>query len=294
MWLTVEHVTRYRYDMPVRGVVQSHRLQPADFTGQKVLGWEVTVTDGLRGGGFRDGAGDWVQGWSVTGPVAEIAVTVRGTVETTDMAGVLTGHRETVPPMAYLRATAPTRADAGLMALAGDAGGDGLEAAHRLAAAVANAIAYIPGSTEARTTAAEALAQGSGVCQDQAHALIAVARHASLPARYVSGYLLSVPDDEGDAPPPVIGQRQSQVQGAPLPPVPMRPALEAAHAWAEIHIEGLGWVGFDPANRCCPDARYIRLGSGYDAQDAAPIRGTARGRGTERLEVVVAVQSIQQ
>ena len=64
MILSVEHVTIYRYDLPVRGVVQSHRLQPSSFDGQKVLGWEVTVSDGQRGGGFRDGAGDLLHGRS--------------------------------------------------------------------------------------------------------------------------------------------------------------------------------------------------------------------------------------
>ena len=69
---------------------------------------------------------------------------------------------------------------------------------------------------------------------------------------------------------------------------------EAAHAWAELHIPGLGWVGFDPANRCCPDERYIRLGSGFDAQDAAPIRGISRGGTGEDMDVTVAVQQAVQ
>ena len=69
---------------------------------------------------------------------------------------------------------------------------------------------------------------------------------------------------------------------------------EAAHAWAEVFLPGLGWVGFDAANRCCPDERYIRLGSGQDAQGAAPIRGSARSAGKESLTVQVAVQSVQQ
>ncbi|GAB1364405.1 hypothetical protein MASR1M32_36410 [Rhodobacter sp.] len=47
-------------------------------------------------------------------------------------------------------------------------------------------------------------------------------------------------------------------------------------------VPGLGWVGFDPANRCCPDDRYIRLGSGFDARSAAPIRGIARGPAGKR------------
>ena len=161
MRLIVDHVTRYSYDQPVRGVVQSHRLTPASFDGQAVIDWEVTVTDGLPGGCFRDGAGDQIRGWSVQGPVSEITVHVRGTVDTADVAGVLRGHRETVRPEVYLRETAPTWADAGLQALSAAAADaeSPLDAAHRLSAAVADAIAYEPGATEAHTTAAEALAQ---------------------------------------------------------------------------------------------------------------------------------------
>ena len=135
-------------------------------------------------------------------------------------------------------------------------------AGSRLASTVADAIAYRPGVTHAHTTAAEALALGEGVCQDHAHALIACANHRGIPARYVSGYLFADADGQ---------------------------AHEAAHAWAELHVAGLGWVGFDPANRCCPDARYIRLGSGFDAQDAAPIRGIARGGAGEDMDVTVAI-----
>ena len=268
MRLIVDHLTHYRYDLPVRAVVQSHRLSPSQFDGQKTLHWKVSVSDGQMGGGFRDGAGDWVQGWTVLGPVSEIKVHVRGEVETTDLTGVLRGHRETVPPQAYLRETMPTRADAALSRLARsvDAAAPVLDVAHALSRCVADAIAYSPGTTNSHTTAAEALALGEGVCQDHAHALIAVARHIGIPARYVSGFLHSSGDGS---------------------------AHEAAHAWAELFLEGFGWVGFDPANRCCPDARYIRLGSGLDAQDAAPIRGTARGQGGESLDVMVSIQAQQ-
>ncbi|MFN6925774.1 MAG: transglutaminase domain-containing protein [Tabrizicola sp.] len=268
MRLTVDHVTRYTYDHPVRSVVQSHRLTPSAFAGQKVLDWEVTVSDGVKGAAHRDGAGDQLQGWTIAGPVTAVEVSVRGTVETTDLAGVLRGHREVLAPEVYLRATPPTRADVALQALARSVeGADVLALAHALSAAVSEAIAYRPGVTHAHTTAAEALALGEGVCQDHAHALIACARVRGLPARYVSGYLFATAD------------------GA---------QHEAAHAWAELHVPGLGWVGFDPANRCCPDERYIRLGSGFDAQDAAPIRGIARGGAREMMDVTVAIQQAAQ
>ncbi len=270
MILTVSHVTTYSYDTPVRGAVQSLRLTPSRFDGQRVIDWSVAVEGGIAGGAFRDGAGDWIEGWSVRGPLSDVAVRVEGRIETNDLAGILRGHRENVPPAAYLSNTEATRADKALQALARDASqgaSGGLECAHRLSAAVSAAIAYRPGATQAHTTAAEALALGEGVCQDHAHALIALGRTLGMPARYVSGYLFA--DGDGNA-------------------------HEAAHAWAEIWVEGLGWIGFDPANKCCADDRYIRLGSGLDTQDAAPIRGVAQGASIERMNVAVAVLSAQQ
>lgn len=224
MKLRISHETVYRYDPAVRNIVQSLRLTPSVFEGQKTHSWQIEVSGGLKGPGFRDGAGDWIQGWTVRGPAEVVTITVSGGVETRDTAGVLRGHREMLHPLAYLRDTAATAADAALRDLAASVAdaSDPLDLAHRLSASINEAIAYRPGVTEARTTAAEALALGEGVCQDHAHALIAIARINNIPARYVSGYLHST---EGGQP------------------------HDAAHAWAELHVERLGWVGFDAADR---------------------------------------------
>ena len=275
MILTVAHETVYRYDQPMRGVVQCQRLTPARFDGQAVLDWTVEVSgcagaSVVWGGGFRDGGGDWVQGCTIVGPVNEVTVRVTGKVETTDLSGVLRGHRERIVPEVYLRHTAATAPDVALHDLAQEAitgAQEPLARAHALAGAVQAAIAYRPGVTEAHTTAAESLALGEGVCQDHSHALIAAALCVGMPGRYVSGYLQATDD------------------GIPH---------EAAHAWAELWVQGLGWVGFDASNGVCPDERYVRLGSGRDAREAAPIRGIARGVGAESLEVTVAVDIAQQ
>lgn len=262
MILTVRHQTTHRYDRPVRGVVQSHRLHPARFDGQRVIAWSVDVAGGVKGGGFRDGADDFIQAWTVPGPVDQVSVTVQGTVETQDLAGVLRGHRDRIPPEVWLRKTPATRCDVAMTDLAqGVAPGQtGLDLAHELARAVASAVRYDQGATTAQTTAAEALALGAGVCQDHAQVLIGLARTRALPARYAVGYMLADPNGT---------------------------LAQAAHAWAEVWVAGLGWVGFDAANGCCPDARYIRLGCGFDAADAAPIRGAARGEATDvRAEVL--------
>ena len=269
MRLKITHHTVYRYDAPVSFVVQSLRMTPSVFDGQKVIDWKIDIDGAEAGPGFRDGAGDWVQVWTIRGPVTEVPVRIEGVVETTDLSGVLRGHREGIHPMVYLQPTEATAPDDALRALAAEPDADlaPLELAHALSAQVADAIAYRPGVTHRNTTAAEALKLGEGVCQDHAHALIALARLRGLPARYVSGYL------------------SADAEGA---------AHEAAHAWAEIHVAGLGWVGFDAANRSCPDDRYVRTGSGLDARDAAPIRGVraSTGMNAEELDVTVAVEPV--
>lgn len=268
MKLKISHETVYRYDQPIRNLVQSLRLTPSVFEGQKVHEWQIEVSGGFRGPGFRDGAGDWIEGWTVRGPVDQVTVRIAGRIDTRDMAGVLRGHRETINPIAYMRDSPATRPDEALRTLASEVtGGDRLDLAHGLSAAISDRIAFRPGVTQTGTTAAQALALGEGVCQDHTHALTALARLRGLPARYVSGYLQSTIDGE---------------------------AHDAAHAWAEIHVEGLGWVGFDAANRCCPDERYVRLGSGLDAADAAPIRGVAMGTGSEDMDVSVRVEEMTQ
>ncbi|PZX16041.1 transglutaminase-like putative cysteine protease [Palleronia aestuarii] len=266
MRLTVTHRTRYRFDQPMARLVQSLRLWPTDFEGQTVRRWSVDVEGhpAERGAAFRDGAGDWVETVAMR-HVSDVTIAVEGEVETVDLTGFVKGLREKVPPIAYLRPSPMTRLNEGLRALSAEAVGelsDPLDRAHALARAVGRAIPYTPGSTESDTTAAQALEQGRGVCQDQAHALIAIARAADMPGRYVVGYLHSSSDGQ---------------------------AHQASHAWAELWVEGLGWVGFDAANACCPDERYVRIGSGLDSIGAAPIRGLARGAGEETLSVDVSV-----
>ena len=267
MRLSVDHVTHYRFEPPMRGVIQSLRLTPSVFDGQIAIDWSIDTGDAVRGATFRDGAGDWIETAKHVGPTEESFVAVRGLVETVDLTGVLRGHREIMSPAVYLRSTRATRPDIALTELAQAAVAKiapdrGLDRAHALMNAVADAVAYSPGETEHGTTAAEALAMGHGVCQDHTHVLIAAARLLDMPARYVTGYLFASEDET---------------------------AQEASHAWAEIFVPDLGWVGFDTSNRICPNDHYIRIGSGRDAADAAPIRGVARGFGEESLDVKVVV-----
>ncbi len=272
MILSVLHKTRYDFETPVRGVIQSLRLTPAKCESQRVLEWHIDIPGAVMGTTYRDGAGDYVCTASIRAQTRQIEVIVTGRVETIDTAGVLRGHRERVPPRAYLRNTLRTTANRAIhdlvsAALDGQDAANELEKAHLLMNAISDALPYRPGSTTAHTTAAEAMTEGAGVCQDHTHVLISAAHIAGLPARYVSGYLNATEDQD---------------------------AHEASHAWAELFVDGLGWVGFDAANRCCPNDNYIRLGSGLDATDAAPVRGLVLGDAQESLDVTVVIEATQQ
>jgi transglutaminase-like putative cysteine protease len=142
-----------------------------------------------------------------------------------------------------------------------------LERAHAIMNEVHARIAYETGTSDAHTTAAEAFSEGRGVCQDHAHVMIAVARTLGIPARYVTGYL-------------VTGVGASST---------------AAHAWAELLVPELGWIGFDAANGQCPTEHYARVASGIDAAAVTPVRGSRRGgSGSERMTVEVSVEIAQQ
>ena len=68
---------------------------------------------------------------------------------------------------------------------------------------------------------------------------------------------------------------------------------QATHAWAEAYVEGIGWIGFDISNRISPDSRYVRVATGRDYRDAAPITGITYGTSSEDLHVAVAVEQQQ-
>jgi transglutaminase-like putative cysteine protease len=264
MRLRIEHETRYAYTAPARYTIQTLRLTPRDHDGQRILSWLITTDPESPLPSFTDAFGNLTQTLVIDQSHDATTIRVTGEVETTDTVGVVQGAYESIAPVAYLRETPMTRRDAALKALAESAEGDDVVARlHDLMRRISEAVVYRTGETEVTTTAAEALSRGTGVCQDHAHVFIACARHLGIPARYVSGYLWSPgADDQTHA---------------------------ASHAWAEARVDGLGWVGFDPANVKCPTDHYVRVAVGLDYLGTAPVRGVRRGGGEEHLDVAVRV-----
>ncbi len=264
MRLKITHTTEYLYDEPVAYALQRLRLRPQSGSTQTVLNWTLAVEGATIEAGYADQFGNLADLVSIEGGERTIRITASGEVDTRDKAGVVGPHLGFVPLWLFLRETPRTEIGSHVKALADSVKGDSeLAQMHALMEAIHEAVAYQPGTTDAETTAEQALEAKAGVCQDHAHVFIASARHLKLPARYVSGYLL------------MEGQTE-QV---------------ATHAWAEVHVPGLGWVGFDAANKICPDERYVRIATGLCYRDAAPVSGMRIGTAGENLTVSLSVAS---
>lgn len=270
MRIRIVHETRYRYEWPVRGVIQHLRLAPRDHDGQHVLSWRIEPDMDGRLQADEDGFGNLVHVFSGDGPVEALTIRVTGEVETTDTAGLVSGAVERVPDAFYLRDTELTQASDPIRRFAqdstGEAGGDMLATLHRLLAATHDTVAFDTRSTETTTSAAEAFRLRRGVCQDLSHVFVSAARHIGIPARYVSGYF-----HRNDG---IVDQ-------------------EATHAWAEARVPNLGWVGFDPANGICTTDAHVRIAVALDYLGAAPVRGSRRGGGAETLDVKLRVDTAQ-
>lgn len=267
MRIRISQQTSYRYAAPANYSMQVLRVRPRDNGSQKVLSWSLSAPHFANVTQGEDAFGNALDTLYVSSLHNEVTLTISAEVETVDTGGVLHGAYEPFEPAFFLRETPLTAPDPATETLAASAlaSSDGslLDLAHRLMDKVRDAVDYRIGETHPETTAAEALAHGYGVCQDHAHVFIAAARHAGLPARYVSGYLWDPRDTE----------------------------YEASHAWAEVYIDGLGWVGFDVANRICPTDAHVRVACGLDYLEAAPARGLRRGGGVETLEVRLRVDA---
>ena len=200
-----------------------------------------------------------------------MTVAVEGSVDTQDMGGLVRNAVERFPPQLFLRETPLTQPDAAIVEFAqsirADTGGDTLALLHAMMKGLNREIAFDTDPTHAATTAAEAFALRRGVCQDLTHVFVAGTRALGIPARYIGGHF----------------HRADGVT-----------SQEAGHAWAEAHIEDLGWVGFDPTNGICTTDAHVRVAVGLDYLGAAPLRGTRYGGGGEVMSVKVRVDQASQ
>ena len=264
MRLKITHTTQYDYDTPVTYGLQQVRLTPASGAHQTVVNWTVDIDGGQRELTFHDEFQNETMLVQADAGVHRIALTVSGEVETHCSDGVFGAVYGPAPLWLFLQSTPRTTAGRAIQKLSKTVANatDVLSGLHDLSREILAAVPYIKDNTRANTTAEQAFSAGGGVCQDHAQIFIAAARHAGIPARYVSGYLM-------------MNDRVDQ---------------DASHAWAEAHVDGLGWVGFDVSNGISPDERYVRIATGRDSHDAAPITGLRLGKGNESMIVSLQIQ----
>ena len=202
MWLTVEHVTRFAYDAPINEAYTEIRLKPLHRDGQRCSSFALATEP--RG----------VYRRRVHGPVRQHGAPLRRargrTRASRSRLGARCGRRQissttepTPSPLDrwdFLAGTRYVGLDDQVAELAASTPppGDPVEDAWQLMSAVRGAMTYESGTTHVHTTAAEALADGRGVCQDFAHVMIGACRSRGIPARYVSGYLLRPGSDGGE------------------------------------------------------------------------------------------------
>jgi len=265
----ITHRTRYRYESDVSDSYAQLHLLPRDASGQRCVAAEVTVApDAADYREHLDFFGNRVGYLAIHEPHRELSVTATSVVEVENRAapsrlGPWEAARDAVRDPAF-----PGRLDAvGFTldsALIGAAaqyaeyaasaftpGRDLLEAVSGFCSQIHREFAYVPGSTSVTTPLSEVFAERRGVCQDFAHLFVGCLRSIGLAARYVSGYLETLP-------PP----GQAKLQGA-----------DASHAWGSVHVPGNGWVDLDPTNGLLVDDRYVITAWGRDYSDVAPLKG---------------------
>lgn len=270
MRLNIQHKTVYRYeDAPIFSA-QVFRLTPRTNISQHVLRWRIDTVGSLSA--WTDAFGNACHTLVIDDPPDLLEITARGEVVTSDVNGVLPRESGELPLEVFLRQTDQTEPDEAIVDFAEDhrapLEANRLDGLHALMGAIGDRVEYETGKTDVTSTAVEAFAAGHGVCQDQAHIFMSIARELGVPTRYVSGYLY----DGEQAAPHVAG-----------------------HAWAESWVDGLGWVSFDVSNCKSATDRYVGLAVGLDYDTACPIRGVRTGGAEdEALEVFIQIGANQQ
>lgn len=279
----IEHVTKYRYGVPVRNCSMSLALKPIEDHRQRLAGFGIETEPAGSIFPVADFLGNTRHQFHLYREHRSLVITARSTVDVASPDApaercdegaweTILGWRDSFHHRDFLDHGGLARPSPGLERFVRQNGiepsGDPMTALKRLSSALFERFEYVPGSTTISSTIDHILDTGRGVCQDYAHVMIAVARTWGIPSRYVSGYLhdVSAGDEAGRG--------------------------MTTHAWVECLLPGSGWTGFDPTNQALADARHVRVAVGRDYQDVSPTHGVLHGGGDIRLDVEVVMQPL--
>ncbi|MBL8136958.1 MAG: transglutaminase family protein [Acidobacteria bacterium] len=279
----IRHLTRFTYASPVSESVMELRMRPASDAAQHCLQFEVDLQPRARVFAYRDFLGNWVHHFDLPRRHTRLAVTARAQVRLdppperpagldieawreVDRWAERGDHWDFRQPSHFA-----VWSDA-LVGFADELGplasrtADPLGTVRALSRAMHRTFAYAPNTTRVDSPIGEALASRRGVCQDFTHIMLALLRRLGLPCRYVSGYIA----------PRALGEDDG-------------PTTIATHAWVEVLLPGLGWMGIDPTNDIEAGLRHVRVAVGRDYADVPPTRGVYKGGAASSLEVNVEV-----
>jgi transglutaminase-like putative cysteine protease len=281
MRLQVFHRTQYFYRTPVADSYNEVRLRPVTNDESRLEFFLLNVQPPVRLQHFRDSYLNYVHFFEITEPHMDLAIEAQCTVNTTSQysEGMPVGVdlsslsslqdemlQEFLGSSRYIEIS-PELWKLGLDITAGCS--DVFTAAERIRSYIRQNWTYAQNTTNASTHVSEVMDSKSGVCQDFAHLMIGICRATGIPARYVSGYLFN----GGDA----------NLRGA-----------QASHAWCEVYVPGRGWFGLDPTNDTLADERHIKIATGRDYHDAAPVSGRFAGPqgATASLQVELRIEEL--
>ena len=290
-------MTRIEYSAPVIEGVMDTRLGPLSDGQQHWECFELRASPMAAVRQYTDGFGNGAHLITVAGPHDFIEVTTQGVAQTL-LANPFTRPEHAPPPLRpldladYLGPSDLIPRHPELDALAArhrpDDPAATFEAVQALMGVVYHGFTYRQHVTGVATTVPEVLKGRTGVCQDFAQVLIGLCRSIGIPARYVSGYIVT----SGQSQTQRSGSGfQSQSQSRGTHPTPDRGA-GASHAWIEAYTPTHGWRGFDPTNNLVASENHIKMAIGRDYSDIPPTRGTFRGAADEKLTVDVSTQRL--
>jgi len=275
------HATEFAYDGAVYESYNEVRLRPIHDDHQSCLSFRLITNPASRGSSYKDGFGNWIHLFNVLPQHRKLRIEAESVVlvhevptATSDVSlqeletmrpELLEAHFDWVTASAYV----PHLPELGEIGSTVERSCDGTVAGFVQTASdfIHANFTYMKGATHVHSSVRDSITLRAGVCQDFAHVLLGVLRMRGLPARYVSGYLVS----GGDS-----GSKQEEVIGG-----------QASHAWAEVFIPGDGWIGFDPTLGNPIELRHIRVAYGRDYGDVPPVRGVYKGRAGQSLSVDV-------
>jgi transglutaminase-like putative cysteine protease len=280
MRIAIDHTTRFHFAQAAEHGLLRLRLKPRNCAVQTVVDWSIDVTGGSLDAEYDDHNANSVAILRFAPGTEAITVTCRGLVDTIEgHHGVVGAHSGALPLWIFERETRATRPGPLLSALAAEiarGGAPDADSLDRLARRLGVLIEAGPDAGDAET----ALGVHLGSETERVHAFVAVARLLGIPARCVTGYVLA--------------------EGAPAAPAGADAPATTVHCWAEAHLDGTGWIAFDPSAADSghrpdhrPDHRYVRVAVGVDASDAALITAHALGGGACDMAVRLAVARAQ-